>query len=80
MQKTHSLHPILNLLMVLVICSLLSACIGTVVGVAVDTTIEVVKIPFKVAGAVIDVATPDKSSDNKKSKRSESEQDDDQQG
>ena len=63
--------------MVLVICGFLSACIGTVVGVVVDTTIEVVKIPFKVAGAVIDVATPDKSSDKKKSK---SEPDDHEQG
>jgi len=30
-----------------------------VVGAAVDTTIEVVKIPFKVAGAAIDLAIPD---------------------
>jgi hypothetical protein len=66
-------HPILNIVMILVICGSLSACIGTVVGVVVDTAIEVVKVPFKVGRAVIDVATPDK----KKSKGSDSEQDDD---
>lgn len=42
-----------------VLCLLLSACIGTVVGAVVDTTVEVVKIPFKVGGAIIDVVTPD---------------------
>jgi len=38
----------------------LSACLGTAVGVVVDTAIEVVKVPFKVGGAVIDVMTDDK--------------------
>jgi hypothetical protein len=38
---------------------LLTACLGTVVGTAVDVTLEVAKVPFKVAGAVVDVATPD---------------------
>lgn len=37
----------------------LSACVSTVVGTVVDTTIEVVKVPFKVGGAVIDVVTGD---------------------
>jgi hypothetical protein len=74
MQKTHSLHPILNFVIVLVICGSLSACIGTVVGVVVDTAIEVVKVPFKVGRAVIEVAIPDK----KPSKLSKSEQDDEE--
>ncbi|MFT4629104.1 MAG: hypothetical protein ACI8PV_000212 [Dinoroseobacter sp.] len=65
------MHPILNLAMILVICGSLSACIGTVVGVVVDTAIEVVKVPFKVGRAVIDVATPDK-------KKSKSEREDDE--
>jgi len=43
---------------------LLSGCVGTIVGAAVDTTIEVAKVPFKVAGAAIDVATPDKDDDD----------------
>ncbi len=37
---------------------LLSSCIGTVVGAAVDTTIEVAKVPFKVVGAAVDLAIP----------------------
>ena len=50
-------------LLVLIIAANLSGCVGTIVGAAVDTTIEVVKVPFKVAGAAIDVATPDKDDD-----------------
>lgn len=34
-----------------------SGCVSTIVGAAVDTTIEVAKVPFKVGAAVIDVAT-----------------------
>lgn len=41
----------------------LSGCLGTVVGTAVDVTLEVAKVPFKVAGAVVDVATPDDDDD-----------------
>lgn len=40
-------------------CVALSGCVGTVVGTAVDTAIEIVKIPFKAGAAVIDVVTPD---------------------
>ena len=36
-----------------------SACVGRIVGEAVDVTIEVVKVPFKVTGAVVDVVTKD---------------------
>ena len=39
----------------LLVCLSLSACVGAVVGAAVDTTIEVAKVPFKVAGAAIDL-------------------------
>lgn len=45
------------------VCLSTTACIGTVVGAVVDTTIEVVKIPFKVGAAVIDVATDDEFTD-----------------
>lgn len=38
---------------------LTSGCLGTVVGTAVDVTLEVAKVPFKVAGAVVDVVTDD---------------------
>jgi len=45
------------------LCLLLSSCVGMVVGAAVDTTIEVAKVPFKVAGAVVDLAVPDDDDD-----------------
>jgi len=44
-------------------CLLLSGCLGAVVGTAVDVTLEVAKVPFKVAGAVVDVVTPDDEDD-----------------
>ena len=37
----------------------LSGCLGTAVGIVVDTAIEVAKVPFKVGAAVIDVVTGD---------------------
>jgi len=53
-----------HIFLVLIASFYLTGCIGTVVGAVVDTTIEIVKIPFKVGGAVIDVVTPDNSSDD----------------
>lgn len=47
------------MLLLTCLCLTLTACLGTVVGTAVDVTLEVAKVPFKVAGAAIDVATPD---------------------
>ena len=38
---------------------MLNGCLGAVVGTAVDVTLEVAKVPFKVAGAAIDIATDD---------------------
>ena len=37
-----------------------TGCVGAVVGAATDVVIETAKVPFKVGGAAIDVATPDK--------------------
>jgi len=42
---------------------LLSGCVGAVVGAAVDTTIEVAKVPFKVGGAAVDLVVPDDDND-----------------
>ena len=43
----------------------LGGCVvSTVVGVAVDTAIEVAKVPFKVGAAVVDVATGDDDEEN----------------
>jgi hypothetical protein len=48
-----------RLLLLLTFCMLLNSCLGAVVGTAVDVTIEVVKVPFKVAGAAVDLVIPD---------------------
>lgn len=56
-----------KLLAVLLICLGLSGCIGTVIGAVVDTTIEIVKVPFKIGGAVVDVMTSDELSDEGRS-------------
>ena len=49
----------LRVSIVLVLCLGMCSCVGTVVGAAVDTTIEVAKVPFKVVGAAVDLAIPD---------------------
>ncbi len=65
---THSLRHYLRsgsrALIILFCCWGLTGCVGTVVGAVVDTAIEVVKVPFKVGGAVIDAVTPDKLTDS----------------
>jgi hypothetical protein len=55
-----------RLLMMVMLPLVLSACLGTVVGAAVDVTLEVAKVPFKVAGAAIDVMTADDDDDEEK--------------
>jgi len=52
-----------RLLVMATTCLLLAGCLGTVVGSAVDVTLEVAKVPFKVAGAAIDVASGDDDDD-----------------
>lgn len=53
------MNSILKFLPILMLCMALSGCIGAAIGVVVDTTIAVAKIPFKVGAAVVDVATGD---------------------
>ncbi len=48
---------------------LLSGCLGFIVGNAVDLGIEVVKVPFKVTKAVVDVLTDDNDDDDDKNKK-----------
>ena len=43
----------------LLITLMLNGCLGTVVGTTADVTLEVAKVPFKAAGAAVDVATAD---------------------
>lgn len=52
------MHKKFRLLLILSLL-LLGGCVGSVVGGAVDAGIEVAKVPFKVAGAAVDVVTPD---------------------
>jgi len=44
----------------------LSGCIATAVSTAVDVGIEVVKVPFKVGGAIYDGVTGDDEEDKNK--------------
>lgn len=60
MNKNKSLEAISLLVLVSFI---LSGCVSTIIGTAVDATIEVAKVPFKVGGAVIDVVSDDEDED-----------------
>lgn len=44
----------------------LSNCVAAVAGAAVGVTVAVVKVPFKVAGAAVDLAIPDDKDDDEK--------------
>jgi len=46
-----------------------SACVGTLIDVTTDVAIGVAKVPFKVAGAAIDLAMPDDDKQDDKAKR-----------
>ena len=50
---------VVKIIALVIIPLCLQGCVGTIVGAVVDTTIEVVKVPFKVGKAVVDVATDD---------------------
>jgi hypothetical protein len=56
---------------------LLQACLGTIVGQTVDVAIEVVKVPFKVGAAVIDVVSGDDDDEKSNKKKSQEPDDDD---
>jgi ABC-type microcin C transport system permease subunit YejE len=47
----------LRILFAMMILTVMPGCLGMVVGAAVGVTIEVVKVPFKVAGAVVDIVS-----------------------
>ena len=53
----------LRSLVLVALCLVSFSCVGAIVGAAVDTTIEVVKVPFKVAGAAVALAVPDDDDD-----------------
>ena len=49
----------IRMMCLLVMFGTQTACVGTIVGTAVDVTLEVAKVPFKVVGAAIDVIDGD---------------------
>ena len=52
------MKPSIYLVCIFLSAVLFSSCIvSTVVGTTVDTTLEVAKVPFKVAGAAVELAT-----------------------
>lgn len=59
-----------RIVLVLSMLVVTSGCIGMVVGQTTSAAIEVAKVPFKVGGAVIDVATGD-DKDKKKDDKDE---------
>lgn len=56
---------ILQMMMLLVICFSMSACVGTMIGAATDVVVETAKVPFKVGGAVVDVVSGDDDDEGK---------------
>lgn len=58
----------IKMLSMLSLVFMLQGCISTIVGTVVDTAIEVVKVPFKVGGAIIDAASGDKEEEKKAQK------------
>ena len=66
----------LKLVTVLLLCIATTGCVGTVVGAVVDTTIEVIKIPFKVGGALIDAVTPDDFTEQAEDSNDDADNDD----
>ncbi|WP_162847941.1 NF038104 family lipoprotein [Mariprofundus erugo] len=54
-----------RMLYLLALLSLLGGCVATAVSTAVDVTTEVIKVPFKVGGAVVDAVSSDGEGDKK---------------
>ena len=48
-----------RIMAIVLVCFMTTSCIGSAIGVVVDTAIEVVKVPFKIGGAVVDVIKGD---------------------
>ena len=65
-----------KLTILLSFCLGLQACLGTIVGQTVDVAVEIVKVPFKVGAAVVDVVSGDGKDKSDKKKSKESDDDD----
>jgi len=53
------------LLLSFLLISLSGCVVGAVVGTATDVAIEVVKVPFKVGGAIVDIVSGDDGEDER---------------
>lgn len=60
-----------RILAIAALTALLTGCIGTAIEATTDAAIAVGKIPFKVGGAVVDVATGDDEPDREEDKQQE---------
>lgn len=60
------MRTFLLVVMLVPLSCMASGCVGTIIGATADAAIEVAKVPFKVGGAVIDVATGDDDDDDEK--------------
>ena len=58
-----------RVLLIVLLAAGMSGCIGTAIEATTDAAIAVGKIPFKVGGAVVDVASGDDDEDVKEDKR-----------
>ena len=65
----------LRISLIIIISLGLQGCLGSIIGTTADVAIEVIKVPFKVGGAVVDVVTGDELTDTS-SQLNESESDD----
>ncbi|MGB8337734.1 MAG: NF038104 family lipoprotein [Burkholderiales bacterium] len=63
--KNYSSRKVLRAFSVVGLMLMMQGCASTIVGAVVDTAIEVVKVPFKVGGAIIDAASSGKEEDKK---------------
>lgn len=57
MSKPRMFSMVRSIMLSMLLLTSLSACVSTIIGTAVDATIEVAKVPFKVGGAVVDVVS-----------------------
>ena len=68
-QLVENMKKLILVLMLVATSIALSGCLGFIVGNAIALGIEVVKVPFKVTKAAVDVITDDDEDDEKKDKK-----------
>jgi hypothetical protein len=63
MKKLKCLKKLGTRIFVFMCAANLNSCVGVVVGSVVDSTLEVAKVPFKVAETAAEIVIPDKEDD-----------------